>query len=250
MRFPPPVVPSGAPDARSYKSDRFELGSLTDIVLVHDYLCPWSWIGLHHAKRLQQEYGVTFDWRGGELIPPSMEIHPPAPKPAPDPNAPPPAPAPKSRFDLFVETEGYVMPNPRPPFLRTHHALLAAEWAWMEAHEGFEALNEAIYRAYWEERQDIADIDVLADIAASVGLNGTALEESVRSLRYEDHILPFDDDAYAAGIRNIPTFIFNGTEKLAEANYTDLAHATERFLVRAERIREKHGIHAGQERGR
>jgi predicted DsbA family dithiol-disulfide isomerase len=242
MPFPhpqaPPVALTGDPDERNYKSDRFALGTLTTITLVHDYLCPWSWIGWHHAVRLTKEFGLTFDWRGGELVPPSMN-YTPGPRPPADPNAPPP---PKGRFDLFAEAEGIEMPKPGPPFRSTHNALLAAEWAWMERRDDFDALNEAIYRAHWERSEDIANVDVLVSLADAAGLDGGALADSVRSARYDDHILPFDDDIYAFGIRHIPTFFFNAEEKLGEAPYADLANATDRFLVRVERIRTKYGL--------
>src|SRR4028119_1900852 len=112
MRMPPPLELSGDPDERNYTSDKFVLGSLTSVTLYHDYLCPWCWIGFLQAQRLQSEYDLTFDWRGAELMPASISYTPAPPKPD-DPNAPPPPPAPKNRFDLFVESEGFVMPTPR-----------------------------------------------------------------------------------------------------------------------------------------
>jgi predicted DsbA family dithiol-disulfide isomerase len=237
--FPPPVFPSTDQEARNYKSDKFELGSLTHIVLAHDYLCPWCWIGFLHSRRLTEEYGVTFDWRGFELVPPRMDYTPAPPKPV-DPNEPPAPPKPPTRFDLFVQAEGFVMPSPRPAFTRTHNALLGAEWAFLElGPQGFDLYNEAIYRGFWEKREDIANVDVLARLAGDAGLDSSALVAAVTEQRYENNIVPYDDDAYAVGIRHVPTFLFNGEEKLAEAPYADLARATERFLVRAEKFKGK-----------
>lgn len=246
---PPPIALTGDPDGRNYQSDKFEWGSLTTITLYHDMLCPWCWVGFFHAQKLTQEFSVTFDWRGAELIPPGMAYEPGPPKPAPDPNAPPPpsvqalreppTPTPASRFDLFAEAEGIAMPSPRPPFARTHHALLGGEWANAQGPEVFDVYNEAVYRAFWEKRANIAEVSVLGEIAASVGLDAVALQESIKSGQYENNIIPFDDDAYAMGIRHVPTFLFNAEEKLAEAPYADLARATERFLIRAEKFRAK-----------
>ena len=60
---------------------------------------------------------------------------------------------------------------------------------------------DALFRAYFEEAQDIGDAAVLADIAARCGVKGwpgkardvSALEEEVREL----------------GISAVPTFIFD-----------------------------------------
>jgi predicted DsbA family dithiol-disulfide isomerase len=240
MRRPPPLELSRDPDERNYKSDKFVLGSLTSVTLYHDFLCPWCWIGILQAQRLQAEYGLTFDWRGAELMPVSIPYTPAPPKPE-DSNASPPPPTVKSRVDLFVESEGFVMPAPRPPFVRTHNALLAAEWARAEGAEAFNTFNEAVYRAYWERCDNISDLEVLEALANSVGLKGASLADSIRADRYTENILPFDDEAYAAGIRHVPTFIFGAEEFLAEANYADLAHAAERFLFRLERHRAKKG---------
>lgn len=236
MRKPPPVALTGDPEERNYKSEKFVLGSLTTITLCHDYLCPWCWIGFLHARRLTAEFGVSFDWRGFELIPPGMEYTPAPPQPA-DPDAP---PRPLSRFDLFVEAEGFVMPSPRPSFTRTHHALLGAEFARTRGDDAFDRYNEAVYRAYWERCEDIADLAVLQRLASNeAGLDGNALIRSIEAGQYEDQVVPFDDDSYRIGVRHVPTFIFNAEERLAEAPYSDLAHATERFLVRAEKFKGK-----------
>jgi len=236
MRIPPPVTLTGDPDERNHKSPKFTLGSLTTITLYHDPLCPWCYVGWKQAKRLREEFGVEFEWRGAELVPPSMEYTPAPPKPA-DPDAP---PKPKGRFDLFAEAEGVMMPDPRPKFTRTHKALLGAEFAWIEGGpEKFETFNDAVYQGYWEQGADIDDLDVLAGYAAGAGLDVAQFRKAVGEERYADSVLPFDDDAYAAGVRHVPTFIFNAEERLAEAPYTDLARATERFLIRRERFFKK-----------
>jgi hypothetical protein len=208
----------------------------TNILLYHDYICPWCWVGWHQAKRLAAEYGVVFDWRGTELVPPSMHYEPSAPKPV-DPNE---LPKPPSRFDLFLEVEQIPLASPRPRFVRSHAALLGAEYAlYEEGKEAAEAYHEAVYRGFWEAHINISDFDALCGLAEAAGLNGNALIDSVRAERYAENILEFDDPAYSKGIRHVPTFIFNGEEQLAEAYYSDLTHAVERYLVRIERFKGK-----------
>jgi predicted DsbA family dithiol-disulfide isomerase len=240
MRKPPPLELTGHPDERNYQSPNFVLGSLTTITIYCDYLCPWCWIGFLQAQRLQSEYGLVFDWRGAELMPSSIPRNPAPPK-ADAPQAPSSPLAAKSRFDLFVEAEGIMMPTPRPPFVRTHNALLGAEWARNEGLDCFDVYNAAVYHSYWRRCDDISDLSLLEGLITSVGLDGAAMIDSIRADRYTENIVPFDDEAYAAGIRHVPTFIFGAEEVLAEANYTDLAHAAERFLFRLERHRGKKG---------
>ncbi|MBC8139072.1 MAG: DsbA family protein [Fibrella sp.] len=222
------------PESRVVSALGAHLGTLTTITLWHDFLCPWCWVAWVQAEKLKAEFGVTFDWRGAELFPPALN-HKPAPPKSVDPDAP---PAPKTRFDLFVEAEGIAMPTPRPHFADMHSALLASEYVAVEhSAETANAFIAAIYRAYWERQADVADRAILAQIAESVGVPASPMRESVASEQYAENILGFDDDAYAAGIRHVPTFVFGGEERLAEAPYTSLAHATERFLIRLEKYK-------------
>jgi predicted DsbA family dithiol-disulfide isomerase len=200
------------------------------IVLYHDYLCPWCWVGLFQAQKLTKEFGVNFEWVGAELFPPEL-----SPERASTPGVKTVDTSKKTRFDLFCDAEGIAMGNQRPGFVRTHNALLAAEWAKTQETQvagAFDAFNEAVYRAFWERFENIEDITVLKEIADSVGLNGAEMENAIISGEFESDILHFDDDAYNAGIRHVPTFVFGAEEQLAEAHYPDLARATERFLLR------------------
>lgn len=240
MPTKPLVDLTGAIAERSRYSSDFALSSLTTITICSDYICPWCYVAFFQARKLTEKYGVNFDWRGCELYPPGMVVPTKPVAPPPDPNTPPPPPAPPSRFDLFLEEEELTLPSPRPSFKRSHNALMAAEYATVELGPlAFDAFNEAVFRGYWEQGKDISKLDVLQTLADGAGLDGEALVRSVASNRYERHIIPFDDESYALGIRNVPTFIFGGNERLAEANYTDLARATERFLLRSAKFKGK-----------
>jgi predicted DsbA family dithiol-disulfide isomerase len=164
-----------------------------------------------------------------------MEFNP-APRKPRNPDLPPPPP---SRFDLFLESEGIALSSPRPPFVRSHLALLGLEYAWLSSRAKFDIFNEAIYRGFWERHEDISDMAVLMDYATRAGLNPKAFRDSLTSEQYAAHVVPFDDDVYAIGVRHVPSFIFNGEELLAEAPYSSLAGAAERFLIRSEKFKEK-----------
>ncbi|MFM7321871.1 MAG: DsbA family protein [Armatimonadota bacterium] len=203
------------------------------VALYHDYLCPWCWVGFLQAEELEREFGLQFEWIGAELFPPDLEGPPsnPGPQPPRDPARA------KDRFDRFCDEESVDFPEPRPGFVRTHAAMLGAEHARAIDPALERAWHAAVYKAYWLDCADIEDIAVLRAIGESVGLDPDALEESIRAERHADAILPFDDPAYASGIRNVPTFVFGANEQLAEANLDDLRRATERFLIRRERLR-------------
>lgn len=196
------------------------------VTIAHDYLCPWCWVGFIQAKRLREEFPqIKQVWRGFELLP--EELGPlPDYKPQPkDPDAPP------SRFELFSQAEGAPVPEGRTiGIVRTHNALEGAAYAQDKEPERFDAYNEAVYRAFWERSEDISDMDVLGRLAEGPGLDRAAFLQAVSSKAYYHEIVRFDDDAYAADVTHVPTFLFRG-ERCAEAPYTTIRDLAQRYLI-------------------
>jgi len=196
------------------------------VSIAHDYLCPWCWVGFIQAKRLREEFPrIKQVWRGFELLP--EELGPlPDYKPQPkDPDAPP------SRFDLFSQAEGApVLEGRMIGVVRTHNALEGAAYAQEKEPERFDAYNEAVYRAFWERSEDISDLGVLGRLAEGAGLDRAAFLQAVSSKAYYNEIVRFDDDAYAADVTHVPTFLFRG-ERCAEAPYTTIRDLAQRYLI-------------------
>ena len=205
-----------------------------NVVLYHDIVCPWCYVGMFQAYRLEKEFDFQVTWVGAELFPPDMDGPPSMPGPrlgnSKESGKP-------NRFNDFAQVEGVLVPDTRPGFVRSHRALLACEWAKSISHSAFLDVNTAIYTEYWQKFADIESLAVLESIISGVGLNPDEMRKAIQAEQSADQILPFDDPAYGAGIRNVPTFVFGANEVLAEANYTDLARAMERFLHRKQRLR-------------
>ena len=196
------------------------------VTIAHDYLCPWCWVGFFQAQMLAEEFPqVRQIWRGYELLPEELGPLPefnPHPK---DPDAPP------TRFELFSEAEGAPVPEGRTVgIIRTHYALEGAAYAQDKEPAHFDAYNEAVYRAFWERSENISDLDVLGTLAEGAGLDKAAFLEAVSSKAYYSEIVRFDDDAYAADITHVPTFLFRG-ERCAEAPFTTIRELAQRYLV-------------------
>ncbi len=196
------------------------------VTIAHDYLCPWCWAGFFQAQKLREEFPqIQQVWVGYELLPEELGPLPESDPHPKDPNAGP------SRFDLFAESEGIpITPNRTVGIIRTHFALEGAAYVQDKAPELFEAYNEAVYRAFWGRSEDISDLDVLGRLAEGVGLNEAAFLAAVSGKEYYDQIVRFDDDAYAADITHVPTFLFRG-ERCAEAPYMTIKELAERYLV-------------------
>ncbi|MEO7714635.1 MAG: DsbA family protein [Capsulimonas sp.] len=199
------------------------------VTIAHDYLCPWCWIGVMQAKRLKEEFPqIRQEWVGYELLPEALGPLPDyTPKPS-DPNEP---PAPPSRLDLLAELDNIPIPKDRTiGIIRTHNPLQGAEYVNEHAPDRFDEYNEAVYRAFWERSEDISDLGVLAGIAAGIGIDPKDFTDKLAAKAYSSKIVEFDDDAYAADVTHVPTFIFRG-ERCAEAPYSTIREMALRYLA-------------------
>jgi predicted DsbA family dithiol-disulfide isomerase len=162
-----------------------------------DYACPWCYVGAHTVRDLAKE-GVEVIYHVWKMPP----------------NANPPAKpegyreAAGVRLKQLREEQGIRVSSPVQS--ETVPALIATKVA--EQFGQAAAYVEAVYRAHWAEKQDIADRDVLVALAEAVGLNGAefrqALESDAGRAAYErDLQLAIDEN-----IDTIPDYI-NGNDR-------------------------------------
>ena len=95
----------------------------------------------------------------------------------------------------------------RPPRVtpNTMRILEATEYAQQQGK--FMEFHHAAYQAYWEDRQDLGDLAVIADLARSVSLDSAQLLERLESGYYTPAVMEQYQDALHHGIRGIPTFV-------------------------------------------
>jgi predicted DsbA family dithiol-disulfide isomerase len=118
-------------------------------------------------------------------------------------------------------------------------SLEAAEFA-REAGR-FEPLHRALFRAYFEEGEDIGDEKVLARLAGECGLDGGALATALRERRYEKLVDEKVRWAYEQNLGGVPAFIFyprgscretDGYVMVGAQEYGVFKDVTERVLRR------------------
>jgi predicted DsbA family dithiol-disulfide isomerase len=90
----------------------------------------------------------------------------------------------------------------------TYNSRLAQELGkWADTQPGGEAIHDAFFRAYFVEARDISDVDVMLDIAKSVGLDVEAAREVLDKRTFKDAV---DEDwklSRQYGITGVPTFV-------------------------------------------
>jgi predicted DsbA family dithiol-disulfide isomerase len=196
---------------------------MPQLTVAYDYICPWCWVAWEQAKRLKTEFPtLELIWKGYELLPEGLAYNPPPPDPNPvkKPRIP-------SRFELLLAADGLTLPKREHPFSRSRLALEGAEYA-LEVGKADE-YHDTVYHTYWEEDRDISDKAVLTEVAEAAGLDVAAFLGVLEDRRYRDRIVEYDDPAHAAGIWNVPTWMFP-EEWIAEQPYSVVRAFAERFM--------------------
>ena len=195
------------------------------IKVAHDFNCGWCWIGWNQTRRLKQAFDVSFDWVAHELMPEELPWNDPEPIPQVASNRP----KTPSRMRLAWYASNVPVPTVTiPPKLRTHNALEATEY--FKSIGDPEPFMDRVYRALWERGENISSIDVLLNLAEGLG-DPDELRQAIEEKQFYDRIVKYDDDSYAAGVYNVPTF-FIGNERYAEQPYDVLAEAIQAELRR------------------
>jgi predicted DsbA family dithiol-disulfide isomerase len=83
-----------------------------------------------------------------------------------------------------------------------------------------DAVQEALFRAYFVEGQDVGDPGVLAGIAAASGLDAAAVRERLQSRRDWPEVTELEREAAAAGISGVPFFVFDRRYAVSGAQET------------------------------
>ena len=200
------------------------------IVMFSDYICPFCYIGFETVRRLKPEFNFELEWRGFQIHPDWPAEGIPADKAREISSDPDSRRALWERISAMAETVGFSM---RPPAILTNSraALAATEFARESGRD--EALEERIYRAYFNEGLNIGDPSVVVKLASETGLDSSEVADAIKSPKYE---LRLKNNALAAnqrGVNGVPTF-FIGEYPLVGAQSPDamrsiLKRATERF---------------------
>lgn len=80
-------------------------------------------------------------------------------------------------------------------------------WAGLEGRQA--AMVSALFRAYFRDGRDIGQPDVLADLAADVGMDRALAARLLATDADRDDIAARDADARAKGVNAVPTFLID-----------------------------------------
>ncbi len=111
---------------------------------------------------------------------------------------------------MYQRMKGLMDAEGLPYARRTHtyNSRLAQELGkWADTMPGGEAIHDKLYRAYFVEGRNIGDLDLLVEIAASVGLPADEARAVLEEHRFKDAVDADWAKSHRYGVTGVPTFV-------------------------------------------
>jgi len=171
------------------------------VIAYSDNICPFCTVGAKRLKKLQQELDFDVEWK-------AFEIHPETPKEG------------IKTANYFPNYDMKKMKNHIENFgkdvgIKLNGDILANSKLSLAANEfakekgKFNEFHEAIFKANFEDGENIGDIDVLLAIAQGIGLNKEELSQYLGDQKNLNAIDESSAQAKKLGITGVPSFIIN-----------------------------------------
>ncbi|ASB91313.1 DsbA family oxidoreductase [Bacillus sonorensis] len=174
-----------------------------------DYVCPFCFLGKDQFEKAIDGKDVEVEWLPFELRPRPAEPLDPL-------NDPQKLAMWENAIAPRIEAWGIDM---KLPDVSPHpYTDLAHEgFHFAKEHGKAKEYNDRVYRAFFQEEQNIGDIEVLTKLAKEAGLDEKAFKEALAARTYQKTQQQALQHAYEeVGITAVPTFII-GNERIAGA---------------------------------
>ena len=170
-----------------------------------DFSSPYAYLGSEMIDGLAEKYGRKVQWRPIMLgatfqktgLPLLVTI---------------PLKGEYSLRDFSRSARYYGIPFKFPAKFPLSTQAAARAYYWLHGQDCAKAREfaHAVFRAYWRDDRDIADLSVVQEIAAGMGIDKNALAEAVARPEIKERLKAETDGAIAKGMFGAPYFIVDG----------------------------------------
>ena len=174
------------------------------ITVFSDYICPFCYVGHHRLMRLKDEYDLKINWC-------FLEIHPENSakgEPVTDLDY-------SSEFwdelmgNLKRVAEEENIPLAEHTFTtNSKDAMLLAETCKQLGSETFYQLHEKLFTAFFVDKKNIGDRNILRDIAKDCGIDDNVIDAAWAEDKYRQQLLENFNHARQHKIKSVPSFVF------------------------------------------
>jgi predicted DsbA family dithiol-disulfide isomerase len=116
----------------------------------------------------------------------------------------------------------------------TYNSRLAQELGvWADTQENGETLHDALFRAYFVDNKNIADVEILMEIVKSVGLPVDQAREVVDERTYKSAVDADWQKSRDYGVTGVPTFVAQGYGLVGAQPYENLEQFVQAVMEKA-----------------
>jgi predicted DsbA family dithiol-disulfide isomerase len=131
--------------------------------------------------------------------------------------------APKSPVEERGERLGITFNRGRTITSNSHLSLEAAEFAFEAGNDW--AFHRRMFKAYFEDLDDIGDLETVVRLGVEAGLDGAGLRTALSEGRFRERVDEGIDWSRGIGVTAIPTFVFDGRYGMVGAQEIDAFRA-------------------------
>ena len=125
-----------------------------------------------------------------------------------------------ARLKQVFETEGL----PYGPRTHTYNSRLAQELAkWAEGQPAGQGIHDALFKAYFVDGVNLAQVDRLVEIADRAGLDSEGARQAIDSRAFRDSVDRDWKRSAELGVTAVPTFVMDGRRVVGAQSYEVLA---------------------------
>ncbi len=136
----------------------------------------------------------------------------------------------KARMKRLMAAEGL----PYGDRSMTCNSRLAQELAaWAESSGGGAAIHDALFRAYFVDGRNLAQVDVLVEVAEALGLAADAARRALEARSFRDAVARDWRRSRELGVTGVPTFVAGGSGIVGAQPYEALEELVQKAGARA-----------------
>lgn len=201
-----------------------------------DVVCPWCYLGHRRLvaaiERLGGEEGsIELRWRAFQLDP-GATAQPKDLRAAIESKYGPGAfDSMRERLVELGAAEGIEYRFDRALRVGTFDAHRLMQWTQATVPQRTDALVGRLFRAYFTEGANIADLDVLSGLSADVGLDAGAVGDLLSTDGFADVVRSDVAEAVESGVTGVPAVAYNGAVLIPGAQDVDTIEAVLRRLL-------------------
>ena len=175
-----------------------------NVTVYSDYICPFCYVGHHRLMRLKNEYDLKINWC-------FLEIHPENSaegEPVTDLDY-------SSEFwDELMRNLKHVAEEENIPLAEhtfttnSKDASLLSEASKQLGRETFYQLHEKLFTAFFVDKRNIGDRNILRDIAKECDINDQIINAAWTEEKYQQRLVENFNHAKQHKIKSVPSFVF------------------------------------------